>query len=188
MFNSNEVVEVSNTYIKPGVHENVEVTGISTGEAKSGTPYVQIDFKTPDGLTLEEKLYFSKDGTKYSLRKIIHLFTQHMERAVVDKADSTAKTIGQYATNLYNLIKGKKTRIKFVGEEIEGTEGKQNWIKARLGFSPFAEPMTVSKTDSKLIYNPDNAYDLKKLDTSSTEDLMKHKSSVLNMVDELPFK
>jgi hypothetical protein len=183
MFGSKETEEkvFDSKFIKPGVHEVTiaEVTG-DTPEGKS--PYVMFKFVDKEGKAADIRFYLSTGAVKRSLEKIVHLGTKLVTREQIDATD--ADTATEYGANLNKLLRGKKVRIKFSGEQVQGTNGKPNWFKAVIGLPAFAEEIEVSP--SKLKFDENSKWDMKRLEaTSSTEELATANTSGAS--DDLPF-
>lgn len=171
-------------YIDAGINEVtfVKIEGNPGQEGKS--PFITIDFAkmSDNSKGVSEKLYFSEKAIESSLQKIKHMATKVV---TVDKIDAINESdVVAYAAKLNSLLVGKSLRIKFSGEEIQGSEGKKNWTKAVFPYyvsgktPPFAEDLKVKET--KLTFDSNNKFDVKKLvaPTATTN---------LGPKDDLPF-
>ena len=116
----------------------------------------------------------SEGAKPKSLEKLLHLGTKCISRDAMDSIQGDS--LADYGANLNTALAGKVARVKFVGEEIEGKEGKNNWTKASIGLPTFAEAVkegaeysAVSDEDTKLTYDENNKWDLKRLPVADTE-------------------
>lgn len=166
MFSTKGVSESGGKYIASGIRE-VKITAIDSKEAEgNSTPAIFITFQEiGSDRTLNIRFAFSENGAQYSLRKIKHIATKFVPEATVDAID--VATVTEYANALRGLILNKELRMKFGGEEIMPNDpSKRSWIKAVVGFPPFAEPLTVNPASTALIFDKDR--DIKRLPATVT--------------------
>jgi hypothetical protein len=163
---SNTVVSTGNAgkYLSPGLNDSVVVVGFAYGESsQKKTPYLEVTVSKqgePDN-TAKDKFYFSEKAEAKSLEKIVHILQDGagIDRAAIDKAGVDASDLTDYATKLNALLpKQKPFRMKLTGEEYlkDGVDLK---VGKRIGFTPFAEPMSVAMDKSGLTYDKTNKYD-----------------------------
>lgn len=185
MFNLKEVSEVSKgggvneTYIYPGIRNNVIIKKWHSGTTPSGTPYIAVDLVTAEGKAanppVEPKtfsFYTSEKALKQSLVKIKHIITKvNTEAAWESKSPANMEEMVEH---LNDLSQGKSLRMKFTGEEYLNNAGEVK-SRASIGLPEFAEAIeegaeypVVSNEDTKLKFDPDNQYDLKKLEKDAS--------------------
>lgn len=160
-----EEKEFKSKYIAPGV-QKVKIVSI-TGMAPEGkSPYLELAFVNQEEMTANIRFYMSEKAMPKSLEKIKHIGTKMVTNDDLDaiKADS----IDSYGAALNGLLAGKTCRIKFTGEEVESEKGI--WTKAGIGLPTFAEATkdgaqypAVDDEDTKLVYDENNKWDLKRL-------------------------
>ena len=132
-----------------GINE-VTITGTTFSSPDwSGKPYVDITFVGNTG-ELVERFYLSAAA----LPKLKHLL---INLGIDDKKISSELEDKQ----LESMITGKKVRILVTGREYQGSDGEVKTAK-QLGFTGFAELITVPKEKSKLVFK-ENKY-IKKID------------------------
>jgi len=125
-----------------GINE-VTITGIEfSKEDWEGTPYVAVTFVNDEG-ELTEKFYLSTAA----LPRLKHLLVALEADESIISGEVTEK-------QLETITTGKKVRIKVTGREYKNSEGLVK-VARQLDFSGFAEPVTVSKEDSKLRFSKD---------------------------------
>jgi len=167
-------LNVSN-YAKPGIYENTTITkivGSSPGEGKSD--FLEITWETPtvegvdnseslrNGQLIVDKLYMSEGASPVSYRKLNDIATVLLGSQEPLEAIE-AVSIEDYGNQLTAVLANKPARWKFAGIEIEGGEGKQNWLKSVLPFKYFVESMEANPT--RLRFDETNPYDVKRLET-----------------------
>lgn len=177
-------------FIEPGIHV-VKITGIKGEEPEGYSPRLTFSFITENGKSAEPVFYMSEKAMGKSLEKIKHLATKCIKADKLDKIQ--ADSLEDYASELFKVLKNKVLRVKFIGEEIEGKEGKNNWDKATIGLPPFAEATkdgaeysAVSEEDSKLTFDRNSKWDYKALPTADFESNGNSLASV-EETDEEPF-
>jgi len=122
-----------------GVHDTT-MTGTLFGESAKGTPFVEITFVNEGGEHLE-RFY----TTKNALPRLKYLLIKAgIEKEALDKEIEEKQ--------LEAMITGKKVRIRVGGREFKGKDGNVK-IAKELSFAGFAEPISVPKNESKLIYD-----------------------------------
>lgn len=160
-------------FIEPGIH-TVKVKDIKGEEPEGFSPRLTFFFETKEGKVAEAAFYMSEKAMGKSLEKIKHLATKCIKADVLDKIE--ADNLEDYGTNLTKALKNKVLRVKFVGEEIEGKEGKGSWDKANIGLPPFAEATKegaeyapVSDEGTKLKFDKNSKWDYKPLPIADFE-------------------
>lgn len=173
-------------FIQPGVHD-VTITSLTYNDEKS----FNMGFTDEQGLTADNRFWMDTDkkddkgktALDKSLEMILHIATKCMEESVF-KSKAVGGTIQELVVNLNNLLLGKRVRIKFMGKEIQGTDGKKTWFKAQLPRFRFAESIDTPKEHSRLFFDKNNQYDMKYLANSTSNQAVA--SSTTNN-DDLPF-
>lgn len=157
----------TSNFIAPGISE-VVITAINLPDVSyTGSPYLEMVFTDGTGKNAPIRFYMNpeiREGAKksaldISMSKIKHIATKVVTEAQIDAV--TGNNINEYAMNLSKLLINKKIRMKFVGTEVKGKDGKQNWFKAELGFAPFAESMAT--VPSKLTFDINGRFDMKRI-------------------------
>lgn len=182
-FNNTEETTKS-TYIQPGI-EDVTITGMSYVNETAAT----LSFKNDMNQTLDYRIWINEDkkdtkgktAFENSLEQILHIATKIMSEADF-KAKATGNTKEELIINLNNILMGKRVRIKFAGKEVQGTDGKKNWIKAVLPKFRFAESVSVPRSETKLVFDKNNQWDVKRLPVVDAP-----VSSGTTTNDDLPF-
>lgn len=166
---------VSN-YLSPGVHE-ARVQKIEYFEASSGTPGMKITHEGRPmedlggaGQVAETTWWLSENAWKFTKDRLVIMADKLGVRSELDKVEATDAE--GYVKAVAPLFKGKAARWKFAGEEIEGKladDGtkKSNWFKA--GLSAFGFVESLDTTPSKLKFDENNKYDMKRLPVADSE-------------------
>lgn len=166
MYTFNNTEETTKlTYISPGI-EDVTITGVTYNDEKSfNMGFVNDLNQTLDyrfWITTDKKDAKGKTNLDNTLEQVLHMATK-----VMTEADFKAKAVGnsmeELVININNLLMGKRIRLKFAGKEVQGQEGKKNWIKAVLPRFRFAESITVPRSETKLVFDKTNQWDMKML-------------------------
>ena len=159
-------------FIEPGIHI-VKIVEIKGEEPEGYSPRLTFSFKTETGKGAECNFYMSEKAMAKSNEKLVHLASKCITKETLDAIE--AESLEDYGSKLNTTLKGKVLRLKFIGEEIEGKEGK-NWDKAGIGLPPFAEATkegaeykVVSDEASKLKYDKNNKWDYKPLPVADME-------------------
>lgn len=177
----------TSNFIAPGICD-VTITAINLPDAAyTGSPYFEMVFTDVTGKTAPIRFYMNPDvreGAKksayeISMGKIKHIATKVVTEAQIDNV--AGNNLNEYAMNLSKLLINKKLKMKFVGTEVKGKEGKQNWFKAELGFAPFAE--TTDTMPSKLTFDINGRFDMKRIPGNVNGTF----SPAQKMVEDLPF-
>jgi hypothetical protein len=160
-------------YIAPGIHV-VKIMEIKGEEPDGFAPRLIFTFATADKKTADVNLYMSEAAQTRSMEKLLHIATKVVTRDAVDAVGGNS--LAEFGNNLNGLLAGKKLRMKFIGNEIAGKDGKQNWFKADLGLPTFAEACeagaehpALSDEESKLTFDENNKWDMKRLPVSDVE-------------------
>ena len=186
MFGVKSVEETTMNWIKPGINENVVCAGLSIPEGEVKTPHLILSFhlEGDEDNTRDERLYFTDAATKHSLKKLIHLVKVYNTREDLERADEASKSEEEFCKNVNLMIKGKKYRMKFTGEQYENSEGEIK-TSTKLGFPPFAESVEISKEDSELVFDKNNKFDFSTIEPATTE--VGQESISEESSDDLPF-
>jgi hypothetical protein len=176
MFNLSEVKEevkggANETYIYPGIRNNVKIKKWTNGSTPNGTPFLAVHLVTREGEeanveATEFPFYTSEKALKTSLAKIKHIVTK-----VATEAEWLSKEpadMDEMTDHLNDISRGKYLRIKFTGEEYQNKNGEIK-EKALIGLPEFAEAIengaeypVVAPEESKLVFDKNNSYDFKK--------------------------
>jgi len=108
----------------------------------------------------------SEKGKVRSFEKIKHIATKVVKEADIDGIK--AESLEEYGSKLQDLLMGKSLRMKFVGEEYINASGETK-VKTTVGLPSFAEAIYEGGEYpvldvTKLKYNENNSYDMKKLE------------------------
>ena len=171
-------VSTGKQIMRPGIHENVTVTGVADTVTPNGKAEITISFMAEDGVTtFDAKCSMEGGAVPYTLRKIKHLLTKYATEEDANKMDTVDK--------INAFLTGKKYRMKFNGEEYVNKEGVIR-IKTSLGLPNFAENMKTAKSESRLTFSESNEYDIKRI-TTEAAGLAAPMGNVANVNDSLPF-
>jgi hypothetical protein len=173
-------------FLAPGIHE-VKIVGVEYIESRGGTPGIKLTFEgKPNGdnfnhpagpqfkgSTAENTYWLSEKAWKYTQEKLILIADKLGVRTQLDAA--TGANAEEYTKAITPVFMGLAGRFKFAGQEIEGKiadDGtkKNNWFKAELAGYGFVEPLSVSADQSKLKFDENNKYDMKRLPEALVED------------------
>tara|TARA_R110001592_G_scaffold124249_1_gene332986 strand:+ start:6056 stop:6643 length:588 start_codon:yes stop_codon:yes gene_type:complete len=170
-----EVVEKNYTspFLTPGIH-TARIQKIEFKQSNGGTegitivhegkPMEELDGK---GQTTDTTLWLSAKAWPYTKDRLVVMADKLGVRETLDGI--TAENSEDYATALNGVFAGKSARWKFAGTEIAGKEGKSNWFKAEMAAFGFCEPLTVSEDSSKLTFDENDKYDMKRLAPADLE-------------------
>ena len=161
----------SSVYLKPGI-SNATIGTIEGVAPDMGSPYIEIGFYKQGGEienSTKVRFYMSEKGRTRSFEKIKHIATKIVKASVVDSIE--ADTLESYGSKLQNILMGQSLRMKFVGEEYVNAS-QQVKVKTTVGLPTFAEAIqegaeypVVKDGETKLKYNENNSYDMKRLET-----------------------
>jgi hypothetical protein len=180
------------TIIKPGIHE-VVITKLELKDSrfKEDVQVLAIEFKLVNGTeTYTEEFDLSmtpspiKDRTWYDLsqERIYQIGKSVMPAEEFKKL----KTLEQLSANLV----GKQLRMKFTGKEVEKDD--KRFIVTTLPFFAFTEPITIPRENTRLTFDKDDPYDIRRLPDNTVE-TNKVKEDIIpetnnnSDVDDLPF-
>lgn len=153
-FNFNEVkTSTSKPVIRPGVNEAIKIGTLTDELTVNGKKVIRVPFSNSEGAELNIDMSMEGNAPTYTLRKLKHMMTKIASEEVVN----AATTLG----DINKILSGQILRMKFTGEEFV-KDGK-TYVRTTLGLPDFAEPTSVPANQSKLTYNPDNQYDLKRV-------------------------
>jgi hypothetical protein len=184
MFNLKEVSEevkgggVNETYIYPGIRNNVVISKWSHGtSSQKGTPFIAVHLVTKEGkaANVEPKqfeFYVSEKAIPDTLARIKHIVTKVTTNAEWESKEPA--DLEEMVDHLNDISRGKVLRMKFTGEEYLNGQGEVK-SSARIGYPEFAEAVeegaeypAVANEDTKLVFDPNNQYDFKKLPKDAT--------------------
>lgn len=173
-------------FIEPGISE-CKITSMEHTVSQRGTEGIKIIFSSHpvaeldnEARTVDTTLWFSENGKKYALQKLI-AFAKAL--GVKEQLDGIkAPDYPEYAKAIMPIIGNKFFRMKFQGKEIAGNKG--NWWKAEVPFKGFVESLNIPVENSKLTFDKNNQYDMVALPKADMEDM-----ATTNTVDagDLPF-
>lgn len=157
-------------YLKPGIN-NTTIGTVEGITPEQGSPYIEIAFYK-QGQDAENhtkvRFYMSEKGRAKSFEKIKHIATKVVKEATVDAIK--AESLEDYGQKLQNILMGNSLRMKFVGEEYVNASNEVK-VKTTVGLPSFAEATqegaeypVITDADTKLKYNENNSYDMKRLE------------------------
>ena len=175
MFDLSNVKEggsgVNETYIYPGVRNNVKIVKWAAGKSAQGTDYVSVFLQTKQGKEAnveptEFRFYVSEKALPTSLSKIKHIVTKV---ATEEKfASVQPSNVTELVEHLNDVSRGGVLRMRFNGEQYVNSAGEVK-EKAVIGLPEFAEAIEegaqyppVANADTKLVF--DKTKHLKLLD------------------------
>jgi hypothetical protein len=170
-FGGREVKEKATKYITPGVHE-VTILKIEGTTSQSGLPMINISLHLKDGDSENANTFrivmqkTNGEENEYSLKKLQHIATKVV--TLESYLAVTGSNIEEYGQNLNDLLAGNSLRMKFTGEERLKTDGSGTTVISNIGLPDFAEAIQEGSeypvvVETKLVYNPADQYDFKKL-------------------------
>jgi hypothetical protein len=175
-------VEAEKTYVsnfmKPGIHV-AKIQKVEFRQSQGGTPGVTItlegkpmDELDGKGQTCDTTWWLSEKAWEYTKARLVILADKLGKRTELDAIK--AADAQEYTQGLASVFTGCAGRFKLAGQEIEGKVGddgvkKSNWFKAEMAAFGFVEPVSVSEADSKLTFDEDNKYDMKRLPKADLE-------------------
>jgi len=177
MFNLKEVSEevkggVNETYIYPGIRNNVILKKWTSGKNDKGTPFLAVHFVTEEGKTAnvepkEFKFYMTEKAVPTSLVKVKHIvgrITTYEKFESVNPAN-----LEELTDHLNDISQGGRLRMKFNGREYLNT-AQEIKEAAEIGLPDFAEAIedgaeypAVAQEDSLLTFDKENKNDFEKL-------------------------
>ncbi len=179
-----EEKEFASPYIRPGVHE-AKVKSIEYFESsKKGTPGIKFTFEGRkvgeqlDGPVAETSLWLSEKAWEYTQRTLTRMASAFDTREALDAVEVDGAK--EYVEAITPHIVGIWARFLFIGEEVEGRDGKNNWFKATLPFYAQIEGLEVTQEESKITFNEEKH--LEKLPEPTEEDMV-----ATSTTDDLPF-
>lgn len=153
------------TYLEPGIH-TVRTKEITSGQTDKGSPYIEWVIEDKAGLTCSKRYYLNSvvnEGKEKSAWDITKNIILGMVKGILSLDDAAAKAVmprfttvadlnTKLAPELTKLVTGKYFDIRLNGQEIEGKNGKNNWMKADFGTGYFCAPQGTGST--KLTFDP----------------------------------
>ncbi|MBX7076938.1 MAG: hypothetical protein K1X33_06445 [Methanobacteriaceae archaeon] len=165
--NLSEIVESQSSFIQPGIHE-VLISKMELHENEGISSFIEMIFTNSKEQTVSNRFYYdsgsdeeSSNRRKRTLGQLKHISTKIVKETDFNDAYNNAKTLSDFTNSLSKLILNKSVRIKFIGKEIPGKDGKSNWFKATIGGKVFAE--NIQQVPSLLTFDPNNKWDMKRL-------------------------
>lgn len=160
-------------YVSPGI-QVVKIVEVKGEEPEGFSPRLIFKFVNAEQKEVEANLYMSTAAQPKSMEKLLHIATKCVSRDAIDGVGGN--NLVDWGKNLNQLLAGHKLRMKFIGNEIAGKEGKGNWFKADLGLPSFAEAVEagaehapLGEGESKLTFDENNKWDMKRLPVADTE-------------------
>ena len=160
-------------YVAPGIHV-VKIVEVRGEEPDGFSPRLIFKFVDVDNKEVEANLYMSPAAQSKSMEKLVHIATKCVTRDAIDTVGGDS--LVDWGKNVNQLLAGHKLRMKFIGNEIAGKDGKGSWFKADLGLPSFAEAVEagaeyppLSEGESKLTFDENNKWDMKRLPVADTE-------------------
>lgn len=159
--------------LTPGIHENVTVTGVTEGTTLNGKGIIKVSFLGTGGEIFEPELSTEGGAIPYTLKKLKHLMT----KVVTEDVANGAKTVAE----VNKILTGSKFRLKVCGEEYVNAKGETK-VKSTLGLPNFAESADLEKGFSRLRYDSNNQYDMKRLNKATLD-----ANTTASAVSDMPF-
>ena len=160
-------------YVSPGI-QVVKIIEVRGEEPDGFSPRLIFKFANAEGKEVEANLYMSAAAQPRSMEKLVHIATKCVTRDAIDTVGGD--NLVDWGKNVNQLLAGHKLRMKFIGNEIAGKDGKGNWFKADLGLPSFAEAVAagaeydpVAEGESKLTFDENNKWDMKRLPVADNE-------------------
>lgn len=164
-------------YIYGGVYNDVKISNVSSGATPTGTPYLRLTMHTAEGgdqAARDFDFFFTEKAAPISMRKLKHIATKVVTEAEFETVKAT--NLSELVAGVAPLLKGRRLRMKFNGEEYRNAAGEVK-EKATIGLPEFAEAIepnaeypVVADADTKLTYDKSNTYDFKKLPDAGPTD------------------
>lgn len=131
--------------LKPGIHENVTVTGVNESLTPRGKKQITIDFLGEDNESIFTANSSMEGGAvPYTLSKLKQILVQAVTEEEADKITSVEQ--------MNQAITGKKFRLKVAGEEFVNQQSTIS-VKPVLPLKYFVESAALPKSDSRLRFN-----------------------------------
>lgn len=166
-------------YTLPGVRR-VIIKGWESGKSPNGIPFISVKLITPEAeeakmdVASDFQFYMSEKAQAKSMEKIKHIMTKVTTN---DSLNKSVTSLEEFVTLLNSLSTNKEYRQKFTGQEYIQTSSGDKKTSANIGLPSFAEAVhpgaeypPVKDEDTKLVYDPNNEWDLKKLDIEPTQE------------------
>lgn len=171
-------------YVKPGIVE-MQITKIEYFESsRQQTPGIKIHFEGKpieelggNGQKMESDFWLSEKAWPYTQGSLCDIADALEVREKLDKVK--VKGAEEYVLAISDIFTGKFARYLVQGEEIEGNDGKENWVKATLPLYPKVESMDVEETK---LYFDENKH-IQKLVVPDVEEMLEGEKEK----DDLPF-
>ncbi len=160
MFNFNDAEESKSQFLNPGIH-TVKTTQITDGVASTGAPYLEWTLEDSTGATCVNRFYLNTTAKEGSTKSAWDITKPAIVNAIAainncsfDEAKTklpAATTAAQLSFELAKITVNKPFDIRLSGKEIQGKDGKQNWIKSEFNFAKGSVAPANSKS---LTYDP----------------------------------
>jgi len=162
------------SFIGYGVHNDVTIVGVESGNSQAGTAFVQLTVKKTgddDKNATILKMYFTAKSQLISMRKVVNIHSAVAKLDILQNK-SFASSV-ELATALDAMWKNKRLRLKLQGSEyITQNEQGEDIVKTRteIPLNNFveaimegAEKPVVSNDDTKLTFNDKDKWDFRRL-------------------------
>lgn len=199
MFNFKNVSVDRPSFIGYGVHNDVTIVGVESGNSQKGTEFVQLTVKKTgddDKNSTILKMYFTENAQPISMRKIMNIHSAVAKLDILQNKDFNSTK--ELAEGLDAMWKNKRFRLKLQGSEYitQNDEGK-DIVKTRteIPLSNFAEAImegaekpVVTDETTKLTFDIKDKWDFRRIsaaDRPESTDESETKEEVSK--DDLPF-
>lgn len=162
--------ERTNEYLSPGIQSDIEIMNLQWDDGNGKySPRIEITLSNKSGQTLTDSFSFSDSAKKYSEAKITHIWNSFYDPEQLKTiAENCGDDMEMFTNEIGRYLIGKVfTEFKVSGKEIQGKEGKNNWIKGCIGLPDFASGPMKQRS---LKFDPKNSYDMNRL-PSETPDM-----------------
>ena len=151
-----ERVEKVGEYIKPGIVE-MKITKVEYFESSlKKTPGMRFSFESKpeetlggNGQKMTCEFWLSEKAWPYTQGSLCDIADALEKREALDQIKGGGGQ--EYVLAISDIFTDKFARYLVQGEEIEGSEGKENWVKATLPLYPKVESMEIKET--KLVFD-----------------------------------
>jgi len=145
MFDFKDAQESKNTYLSPGVHTVKTTQIISDVAPKTGAPFIEWSIIDKAGLVSSNRFYLNttvKEGSEKSAWDITKPAIVNVIAAINNISFEEAKaklpsasSPAELSAELAKMTVNKAFDVRLNGKEIQGQNGKNNWIKAEFNFA-----------------------------------------------------
>lgn len=171
-------------YIKPGIAE-MQITKLEYFESSNKkTPGIRMYFEgqpmeelNGEGQKMDCDFWLSEKAWPYTQGSLCDIADALGVREELDKIKVSGAE--EYIVAISTIFVGKFARYLVNGEEIEGSDGKENWVKATLPLYPKVESLDVKET--KLFFDANKH--IQRLVVPDVEEMIEGEETK----DDLPF-